>query len=60
MKTNFYILLPILSVLVTVLCICIVIACRKKNHDLAEDTDPYAVPFGFDSKINGDADKTSG
>jgi len=55
MKTSFVIYLPVLSVLVTVLCICIVIACKKKNLDLKEDTDPYAVPFGFDSKINGTA-----
>jgi len=55
MKTNFIYYLPILSVLVTVFCICIVIACKKKASLPKEDTDPYAVPFGFDSKINGAA-----
>jgi len=55
MKTNFISYLIILSVLVTVLSSCMVIAFKKKKPNLEDDTEPYAVPLGFDSKINGTA-----
>jgi enterochelin esterase-like enzyme len=51
MKTSLFIFLPVLSILVTVVCACIFIACKSNQIKIA----PYASPFGFDSKKDGNA-----
>jgi len=50
MKTNLSFFLPVFSILVTVVCVCIFIACKTNE---IKNT-PYTAPFGFDSKKNRD------
>jgi enterochelin esterase-like enzyme len=50
MKINLFVFLPVLSILVTVVCVCIFIACKSNEKKSTH----YAAPFGFDNKKNND------
>jgi len=50
MKTSLFIFLPVLSILVTVVCACIFIACKS----FQEKTVPYTTPLDFDRKETGE------